>query len=84
MFKDPVFSIGMIGSRSWGAMNLTWAVKYAGQAGGARIKMLKSPLPLHGLKMTGSCVDRRSLGAIDCLGTLIFVAPRFVDFVSVH
>ena len=65
-------------------MNLTWAVKYAVQAGGARIKMLKSLLPLNGLRITGSCVDRRSLGAILCLGTLIFVAPGFVDSVSVR
>ena len=65
-------------------MNLTWVVKYVVQAGGARIKMLKSLLPLNGLRITGSCVDRRSLGAIDWLGTLIFVAPRFVDSVSVR
>ena len=74
----------MIGSRSWGAMNLTWAVKYAVQAGGARIKMLKSLLPLNGLRITGSCVDRRSPGTILCLGILIFVLPRFVDSVSVR
>ena len=63
LFKDPAFSIGMIGCCSWGTMNLTWAVKYAVQAGGARIKMLMSLLPLHGLRTTGSCVDRRFLGA---------------------
>ena len=74
----------MIGSRSWSAMNLTWAVKYAVQAGGARIKMLKSLLLLNGLRVTGSCADRHSLGAIFCLGTLIFVAPRFVDSVFVR
>ena len=82
MFKDPAFSIGMIGSCSWGAMK--WAVKYAVQARGAQIKIWKSLLPLNGLRITGSCVDRRSLGAIDCLGTLIFVAPRFVYSISVR
>ena len=65
-------------------MDLTWSVKYAVQAGGGRIKMLKSLLPLNGLRITGSCVDRRSPGAILCLGTLVFVAPRFVDSVSIR
>ena len=44
-------------------MNLTGAIKYAVQAGGAQFKMLKSILPLDGLRTMGSCVDHRFLGA---------------------
>ena len=81
MFEDPAFSIGMIGCRSWGTMNLTWAVEYAAQAGWAHIIILRSPLLLNGLRSTGSCIDCRVLGIILRLGALVFVAPSFADAV---
>ena len=81
LFKDPAFSIGMIGCRSWGTMNLTWAVEYAAQAGWARIIILKCLLPLTGLRATDSCIDCHVLGIIIFLGTLMFVALKFADVV---
>ena len=69
----------MIGCHSWGTMNLTWAVKYAVQAGAAHV--LKCLLPLNGVRAAGSCIDGRVLGIILRLGALIFVAPSFADAV---
>ena len=67
----------MIGCRSWGTMNLTWADKYAVQAGGAHV--LKCLLPLNGLRAVGSCIDCRVLGVVPCLQALIFVVPGLAD-----
>ena len=72
----------MIGCRSWGAMNLTWAVKYAVQAGWARIVLLKWLFPLTGLRATESVTDCRIFGVIIVFVMLMFVAPRFADAVS--
>mgnify|MGYP005844223931 CR=1 FL=1 len=71
----------MIGCRSWGTMNLTWAVEYAAQAGWAQIIILRSLLLLNGLRATGSRIDEHVLGIILRLGVLIFVAPSFADAV---
>ena len=64
----------MIGCRSWGAMNLTWAVKYAVQAGWARIVLLKWLFPLTGLRATESGIDCRVFGVITISAMLVFVA----------
>ena len=59
-------------------MNLAWAVKYAVQAGWARIVLF----PLTRLGAAEFGIDCRVLGVIIVLVTLMFVASRFMDVVS--
>ena len=65
-----------------GAVNLAWTIKYAVQAGWARIILLEWLLPLTGLTATESGIDRRILGVITVVSTLVSVASRlvFVNF----
>ena len=63
-------------------MNLAWAVKYAVQAGWARIVLLKWLFPLIGLRATQSGIYCRVFGVIIVFVTLMFVASRFAVAIS--
>ena len=64
----------MIGWFIRGAMDLTWAIEYAVQAGRALIISFIWLLPLTGLGATESGVDRRVLGIITVASSSMFVA----------
>ena len=61
-----------------GAVNLAWTIKYAVQAGWARIVLLERLLPLTGLRATESGVDRRILGVVTIVSALVSIASRLV------
>ena len=61
-----------------GAVNLAWTIKYAVQAGWARIVLLEWLLPLTGLRATESSVDRRILGVVTVVSVLVYIAPGLV------
>ena len=63
-------------------MNLAWAVKYAVQAGWARIVLLKWLFPLTGLRATESDIDCRLFGVIILFVMLVFVASRLAVAVT--
>ena len=55
-------------------MDLTWTIEYAVQAGRARIVSFIWLLPLTGLRATESGVDRRIIGVVTVVSTLVSVA----------
>ena len=64
----------MIGGFIRGAMDLTWTIKYAVQAGRALIIPFIWLLPLTGLGATESGVDRRVISIVTTILTLMSVA----------
>ena len=74
LFKNPTISVGMIGWFIRGAVDLTWTIEYAVQAGRALIIPFIWLLPLTGLGATESGVDRRVIGMVDIDSTLVSVA----------
>ena len=68
----------MVGWFVRGAMNLARTIKYAVQAGWARIVLLEQLLSLTGLRATKSGIDRRILSVITVVSALVSVASRFV------
>ena len=64
----------MIGWFIGGAVDLTWTIEYAVQAGRARIVPFVWLLPLTGLGATESGVDRRVIGIVTIVSTLVPVA----------
>ena len=75
MFEDPAFSVGMIGSCSWGAMNLAWTIEYAVQDGRSRIVSFERLLPLTRFGVAESGIDCRILNIVAIVSTLMSVAP---------
>ena len=59
-------------------MNLARTIKYAVQAGWARIVLLEWLLPLTGLTTPESGIDYRVLNVITVVSTLVSVASRLV------
>ena len=55
-------------------MNLARTIKYAVQAGWARIVPSERLLPLTGLRAIESGIDRRILGVVIVVSTLVSVA----------
>ena len=74
MFENPTLSVGMIGWFIRSAVDLTWTIEYAVQAGRARIVSFIWLLPLTGIRATESGVDRRVLGVVTVVSTLVSVA----------
>ena len=64
----------MIGWFIRGAMDLTWAIEYAVQAGRALIVSFIWLLPLSGLGATEPDVDCRVIGIVTVASTLVSVA----------
>ena len=73
----------MIGWFVRGAMNLARTIKYAVQAGWARIVLLEWLLPLTGLRAIESGVDRCILGVVTVVSAVVSIAPRLV-FVALN
>ena len=63
-------------------MDLTWTIKYAVQAGLARIVSIIWLLPLTRLRATKSGVDRRVLGIVTIASTLVSVASGLAVAIS--
>ena len=61
-----------------GAVNLAWMIKYAVQAGWARIVLLDQLLPLIGLRATEFGDDHRILGVVTVVSALVSIASRLV------
>ena len=72
----------MIGWFIRGAMDLTWAIVYAVQAGRALIISFIWLLPLTGLGATESGVHRRVIGIITVASMSMFVASGLTIAVS--
>ena len=66
-----------------GAVNLAWMIKYAVQAGWARIVLLDQLLPLIGLRATEFGDDHRILGVVTVVSALVSIASRLV-FVALN
>ena len=60
------------------AVNLAWTIKYAVQAGWARIVLLERLLPLTGLRAAESDVDHRIIGVVTVVSALLSIASRLV------
>ena len=72
----------MIGWFIRGAMDLTWTIEYAVQAGRALIISFIWLLPLTGLGATESGIDRRVISIITVASTLISVASGLAVAIS--
>ena len=75
-------SLGMIGWFIGGAMDLTWTIEYAVQAGWARTVSFKWLLPLDGLGAAESGVDHGVIGIVAVVSTLVSVASPLVIAIS--
>ena len=65
-----------------GAVYLAWTIKYVVQAGWARIVPFERLLPLAGLGAAESGVDRRVVGIIIVVSTLVSVASGLAVAIS--
>ena len=74
MFKDPTTSVGMIGRLVGGAVNPAGSIEYSVQDGRALSVSFEWLLPLTGLGLAESGVDRRVFGIVIVPSTLVFVA----------
>ena len=74
LFEHPVFSVGVVGWFIEGAVNLTRAIEYAVQTGRAQIVSFEWLFPLTGFRAAESGVDRRVVGFITVVSTLVSVA----------
>ena len=74
--------MSMIGWFIRGAMDLTWAIEYAVLDGRALIISFIWLLPLTGLRATESSVDRRVIGVVTVVSTLVSIASRLAVTVS--
>ena len=72
----------MIGWFIGGAVDLTWTIEYAVQAGRARIVPFVWLLPLTGLGATESGVDRRVIRIVTIALTLVPVASGLAVAIS--
>ena len=72
----------MIGCFIRSAVDLTWTIEYAVQAGWARIVPFERLLPLAGRGATESGVDRRVLGVVTVVSTLVPIASGFAVAIS--
>ena len=72
----------MIGWFIRGAMDLTWTIEYAVQAGRALIIPFIWLIPLTGLGATKSGVDRRVIGIITVASMLMSVASGLAVAIS--
>ena len=72
----------MIGWFIRGAMDLTWAIEYAVQAGRALFISFIWLIPLSGLGATESGVDRRVIGIVTVALTLVSVVPGLAIAIS--
>ena len=66
----------MIRRLAGGAVNLAWTIKYAVQAGWARIVLLERLFPLTGFRASESGVDCRILSVVAVNVAFVFVATR--------
>ena len=74
LFKYPAVSIGVVGWLVRGAMNLARALQYTVQTGRSLIVMLEWLLPLTGFGSAESGIDRRILGVVTVVPSLVSVA----------
>ena len=72
----------MIGWFIRGAVDLTWTIEYAVQAGRARIVPFVWLLPLTGLTATESGIDSRVFGVVTVASTLVSVVSGLAVAVS--
>ena len=82
MFQDPTAPVGMIGWFIRAAMDLTWTIEYAVQAGRALIIPFIWLLPLTGLGATESGVDRCVISIVTIVSTIVPVASGLAVAVS--
>ena len=82
LFEHPTYSVGVVGWFIGGAVNLTQAIEYAVQTRRARIVSFIRLLPLTGLRAAESGVDRRVLGTITVVSTLMSIASGLAVAVS--
>ena len=75
LFKDPAVSVGVVGWLVRGALNLARALQYTVQTGRSLIVMLEWLLLLTGFGSAESGIDRRILGVVTVVPSLMSVAP---------
>ena len=74
LFEYPAVSVGVVGWLVWGAMNLAQALQYTVQTGRSLIVTLEWLLPLTGFGSAESGIDRRILGVVAIVSSLVSVA----------
>ena len=74
--------MGTIGWFIRGAVDLTWTIEYAVQAGRSRIVPFVWLLPLTGLGATEFGIDGRVFGVIAIISTLVSVASELAVAIS--
>ena len=75
LYEHPAFSVGVIGWFIGGAVNLTRAIEYVVQTGRARTVSFEWLLPLTGFRASESGVDRRILGVVVVVSSLVSAVP---------
>ena len=75
LFEHPAVSISVVGWLVRGAMNLARALQYMVQTGRPLIVSLEWLLPLTGFRSAESGIDRRILGVVDVVLSLVSIAP---------
>ena len=75
LFKYPAVSIGVVGWIVRGAMNLARAFQYTVQTRPSLIVTLEWLLPLTEFGSAESGIDRRILGVVAVVPSLVSVAP---------
>ena len=74
LFEHPAVSVGVVGWLVRGAMNLARALQYTVQTGWSLIVTLEWLLPLTGFRSAESGIDRRILGVVAIVSSLVSVA----------
>ena len=82
MFENPTVSVGVIGLFVWGAMYLARTIKYAVQAGWSSAIPFIGLLSLAGLGAAESGIDRRIIGVVIVVSTLVSVASGLAVAIS--
>ena len=82
LFKDPAVSVGVVGWLVWGAMNWARALQYTVPTGRSLIVALEWLLPLTGFRSAESGIDRRILGVVAIVLSLVSVAPWLAVIVA--
>ena len=75
LFKVPSVSVGVVGWLVRGAMNLARALQYTVQTGRSLIVTLEWLLSLTGFRSAESGIDRRIIGAVVVVSSLVSIAP---------
>ena len=74
LFEHPAVSVGVVGWLVRGAMNLARALQYMVQTGQSLIVTLEWLLPLTGFRSGESGIDRRILGVVAVVFSLVSIA----------